>query len=64
MIVIKGENLNVENELFDHVKITSENLIAALSRMYLKSDCDFVEEFLDYLKGESILVYIEKKGVC
>jgi len=30
--------------------------------MYLKSDCDFVEEFLDYLEGESILIYIEKKG--
>ena len=63
MIVIKGEHLNVESELFDHVKITSENLITALSRLYLKSNCDFVEEFLDYLKGESILVYIEKKGV-
>lgn len=63
MIVIKGEHLKVESELFDHVKITSENLIAALSRLYLKSNCDFVEEFLDYLKGESILVYIDKKGV-
>lgn len=62
MIVIKGEHLKVESELFDHVKITSENLIAALSRLYLKSNCDFVEEFLDYLKDENILVYIEKKG--
>lgn len=62
MIVIKGEHLNVESELFDHVKITSDNLVAALSRMYLKSDCDFVEEFLDYLEAESILIYIEKKG--
>lgn len=62
MIVIKGEHLNIESKLFDHVKITSDNLVAALSRMYLKSDCDFVEEFLDYIKDESILVYIEKKG--
>ena len=44
------------------MKITSDNLVAALSRMYLKSDCDFVEEFLDYIKDESILVYIEKTG--
>ncbi len=63
MIVIKGEHLNVKSELFDHVKITSDNLVAALSRVYLKSNCDFVEEFLDYIKDESILVYIEKKGV-
>ena len=63
MIVIKGEHLNIESELFDHVKITSDNLVAALSRIYLKSNCDFVEEFLDYIEGESILVYIEKKGV-
>ena len=62
MIVIKGEHLNIESELLDHVKITSDNLVAALPRMYLKSDCDFVEEFLDYIKDESILVYIEKKG--
>lgn len=62
MIVIKGDYLNVESELFDHVKITSDNLVAALSRIYLKSDCDFVEEFLDYLECESILIYIEKKG--
>lgn len=62
MIVIKGEHLKVKSELFDHVKITSDNLVAALSRMYLKSDCDFVEEFLDYLKDENILIYIEKEG--
>ena len=64
MIVIKGEHLNVESELFDHVKITSDNLVAALSRVYLKSNCDFVEEFLDYIKDENILIYIEKEGVC
>lgn len=62
MILIKGEHLNIESELFDHVKITSDNLVAALSRIYLKSDCDFVEEFLDYIKDESILVYIKKEG--
>lgn len=62
MIVIKGEHFDTGSNLFNHVKITSDNLVAALSRMYLKSDCDFVEEFLDYIKDESILVYIEKKG--
>lgn len=62
MILIKGEHLNIESELFDHVKITSDNLVAALSRIYSKSDCDFVEEFLDYIKDESILIYIEKEG--
>ena len=56
MILIKGEHLNIESELFDHVKITSDNLVAALSRIYSKSDCDFVEEFLDYIKDESILI--------
>ena len=62
MILIKGEHLNIESELFDHVKITSDNLVAALSRIYSKSDCDVVEEFLDYIKDESILIYIEKEG--
>lgn len=64
MMLIKGEYFNTGSNLFDHVKITSENLIAALSRLYSKSNCDFVEEFLDYIKDENILIYIEKEGVC
>lgn len=63
MIVIKGEYFNTGNNLFDHVKIQSETLVAVLSGLYEESDCDFVEEFLDYIKDENILIYIEKEGV-
>ena len=63
MMLIKGEYFNTGSNLFDHVKIQSETLVAVLSGLYEESDCDFVEEFLDYLKDESILVYIEKEGV-
>lgn len=63
MMLIKGEYFNTGSNLFDHVKIQSETLVAVLSGLYEESDCDFVEEFLDYIKDENILVYIEKKGV-
>lgn len=63
MIVIKGEHLNVGNELFDHVKIIGDNLVGVLYGLYEENDCEDFEEFLNYLKDESILVYIEKKGV-
>lgn len=62
MIVIKGEHLNDKSELFDHVKITSDNLVGVLYGLYEENDCEDFEEFLNYLKDESILVYIEKKG--
>jgi hypothetical protein len=62
MMLIKGEYFNTGSNLFDHVKIQSETLVAVLSGLYEESDCDFVEEFLDYIKDENILVYIEKKG--
>lgn len=63
MIVIKGEHLNVGNELFDHVKITGNNLVGVLYGLYEENDCEDFEEFLNYLKDERILVYIEKEGV-
>ena len=63
MIVVKGEHLNVGNELFDHVKITGDNLVAVLYGLYEENDCEDFEEFLNYLKDEHILVYIEKEGV-
>ena len=62
MIVIKGEYLNTRSNLFDHVKIPGDNLVGVLAGLYEESDCDFVEEFLDYLKDENILIYIEKEG--
>ena len=62
MMLIKGEYFNTGSNLFDHVKIQSETLVAVLSGLYEESDCDFVEEFLDYIKDENILIYIEKEG--
>lgn len=63
MIVIKGEYFNTGNNLFDHVKIQGDILAGVLAGLYEESDCDFVEEFLDYIKDENILIYIEKEGV-
>lgn len=62
MIVIKGDYLNVESELFDHVKIQGDILAGVLAGLYEESDCEDFEDFLDYLGDENILVYIEKKG--
>ena len=59
---IKGEYFKTGSNLFDHVKIPGETLVAVLSGLYEESDCDFVEEFLDYIKDENILIYIEKEG--
>nr|DAS46668.1 MAG TPA: hypothetical protein [Caudoviricetes sp.] len=64
MMLIKGEYFNTGSNLFDHVKIQGDTLAGVLSRLYEESDCDFVEEFLDYIKDENILIYIEKEGVC
>ena len=44
-------------------KIPGENLVGVLAGLYEESDCDFVEEFLEYIKDENILIYIEKEGV-
>lgn len=62
MMLIKGEYLNTGSNLFDHVKIQGDILAGVLAGLYEESDCDFVEEFLDYIKDENILIYIEKKG--
>lgn len=62
-MIVKGEYFNTGSNLFDHVKIQGDILVGALAGLYEESDCDFVEEFLEYIKDESILVYIEKKGV-
>lgn len=62
MMLIKGEYFNTGSNLFDHVKIPGDNLVGVLAGLYEESDCDSVEEFLDYLKDENILIYIEKEG--
>lgn len=62
MMLIKGEYFNTGSNLFDHVKIPGENLVGVLAGLYEESDCDFVEEFLEYIRDENILIYIEKKG--
>ncbi|WP_455485080.1 hypothetical protein [Gemella sp.] len=62
MILIKGEHFNTGSNLFDHVKIPNDILIAVLSGAYDEGDCDNFEDFLGYLEDESILVYIEKEG--
>lgn len=61
-MIVKGEYFNTGSNLFDHVKIQGDILVGVLAGLYEESDCDFVEEFLDYIKDENILVYIEKKG--
>lgn len=63
MMLIKGEYFNTGSNLFDHVKIQGDILVGVLAGLYEESDCDFVEEFLDYIKDENILIYIEKEGV-
>lgn len=63
MMLIKGEYFNTGSNLFDHVKIQGDILVGVLAGIYEESDCDFVEEFLDYIKDENILIYIEKEGV-
>ena len=63
MMLIKGEYFNTGSNLFNHVKIQGDILAGVLAGLYEESDCDFVEEFLDYIKDENILIYIEKEGV-
>lgn len=62
-MLIKGEYINVGIKLFDHVKIQGDILAGRLAKLYEENNCDSVEEFLDYIKDENILIYIEKKGV-
>lgn len=62
-MLIKGEYFNTGSNLFDHVKIQGDILAGVLAGLYEESDCEDFEDFLDYLKDESILVYIEKEGV-
>lgn len=62
MLIIKGELLNAESNIHEHIKISSEALVATLYGLYEENDCEDLEDFLDYLADESILVYIEKKG--
>lgn len=63
MMLIKGEYFNTGSNLFDHVKIQGDILAGVLAGLYEENDCEDFEDFLDYLGDESILVYIEKKGV-
>lgn len=63
MLLIKGERLNAESNIYKQIKISSEALVGTLYGLYEENDCEDFEEFLNYLKDESILVYIEKKGV-
>ena len=62
MLIIKGERLNTESNIHEHIKISSEALAVTLYGLYEENDCENFEDFLDYLGDESILVYIEKKG--
>lgn len=63
MMLIEGEHFNTGSNLFDHVKIPSDTLVAVLSGLYKEVGCDSVEDLFDYLKDESILIYIKKEGV-
>lgn len=63
MMLIKGEYFNVGSNLFDHVKIQGNILAGRLAELYEENNCDSVEEFLDYIKDENILIYIEKEGI-
>lgn len=62
MILIKGKYFNTGLNLFDHVKIPSDTLVAVLSGLYEESGCNSVEDLFGYLKDESILIYIKKEG--
>lgn len=62
MLLIKGERLNPESNIYKQIKISSEALAATLYGLYEENDCEDFEDFLDCLGNESILVYIEKKG--
>lgn len=63
MMLIKGEHFNTGSNLFDHVKIPGETLVAVLSGLYEESGCKSVADLFDYLEDESILIYIKKEGV-
>ena len=63
MLLIKGEYFNTGSNLFDHVKIPGETLVALLSGLYEENDCDSVGDLFGCLEDESILIYIEKEGV-
>ena len=62
MLIIRAERLNAVN--YKQIKISSEALTATLYGLYEENDCEDFEDFLDCLRDENILVYIEKKGVC
>ena len=63
MMLIEGEHFNTGSNLFDHVKIPSETLVAVLSGLYEESGCKSVADLFGYLEDESILIYIKKEGV-
>lgn len=61
-MLIKGEYFNTGANLYDHIKIQGDILAGRLAELYEENDCDSVEEFLNCIKDENILIYIEKKG--
>lgn len=63
MMLIKGEYFNPGSNLFDHVKIPGEKLVAVLSGLYEEIGCDSVADLFGYLEDENILIYIEKEGL-
>ena len=63
MMLIEGEHFNTGSNLFDHVKIPGETLVAVLSGLYEENNCKCFGDFLNYLEDESILIYIKKEGV-
>lgn len=64
MLIIRAERLNPESNNYKQIKISSETLTATLYGLYEENNCEDFEDFLDCLRDENILVYIEKKGVC
>ena len=56
MMLIEGEHFNTGSNLFDHVKIPGETLVAVLSGLYEENDCKCFGDFLNYLEDESILI--------
>ena len=63
MLIIRAERLNPESNNYKQIKISSDALVATLYGIYEENDCEDFEDFLHCLGNESILVYIEKKGV-
>lgn len=45
MLIIKGERLNAESNIYKQIKISSEALVGTLYGLYEENDCEDFEEF-------------------